>query len=86
MTTPDVLERVLQRERVDHRREHAHLIGGRAIHPARFVVAAADVVAGADYHRELNAERRDFLDFERDLRERVEIESRPLRGRERLAG
>ena len=82
----DVLERILQRERVDHRRQHAHLVGGRAIHPARLVVAAADVVAGADYHRELHAERGNFLDFERDLGQRVEIESRALRGRERLAG
>jgi len=40
----------------------------------------------ADYHRKLNAERRDFLDLERDGGERIEIESRALSGRERLAG
>ena len=86
VTTPGMLERVLQRQRVDHRRQHPHLVGGRTIHPARLVVAAADKIAGADYQRELNAQRRHFLDFERNLGQRVEIESRPLRGSERLAG
>ena len=34
VVTPLLLERVLQRERVDDRREHAHVVGGRAVHAA----------------------------------------------------
>ena len=32
VTTPMLLERVLQRQRVDDRGQHAHVVGGRAVH------------------------------------------------------
>ena len=44
------LERVLQRQRVDRGREHAHLIGSRAVGAAAREGSAADDVATADHH------------------------------------
>jgi hypothetical protein len=75
-----MLERILEGEGIDDRGEHAHLVRGRTVHPAGFVLAAADEIAGADYDREFNAERGDFLDFESDVGERVEIDAAVLAG------
>ena len=38
----------LQRQRVDHRRQHPHVVGGGAVHPARAGRDAAEDVAAAD--------------------------------------
>ena len=67
VTMPGVLERVLQREGVDHRREHAHVVGGRAVHAARARREAAKQVAAADDDRGLHAELLDFADLLCDL-------------------
>ena len=50
------LERVLERERVEERREHAGVVGGRAVHPAlgRRGHAAVEVPA-ADDDRDVDA-------------------------------
>src|SRR5208282_2870333 len=81
-----MFERVLQGEGVDDRREHAHLVRGRPVHAPRLVFTAADEIAGADYDRKLDAEVADFLDFERDVGERVEVDAVLMFGGERLAG
>ena len=53
---PDRLERVLQRERVDHGGEHAHVVGAGAVHaPGRARHAPPDVAA-TDDDRDLDAE------------------------------
>jgi hypothetical protein len=57
-----LLERVLQRERVDDRRQHAHVVGGRAVHAARAGRQATEDVAAADDDGGLHAERADFGD------------------------
>ena len=44
-----VLERVLQRQGVDHRGEHAHVVAGRAVHAAGAGGQAAKDVAAADH-------------------------------------
>ena len=62
------LERVLQRERVDHGREHAHVIGGRAVHAGLFVNLAAPDVSAADDDRDRDARAADLGDL---LRHRV---------------
>ena len=49
------LERVLQRERVDDRREHAHVVALRAIHAFAGALEAAEDVAAADDDAELHA-------------------------------
>ena len=62
-----LLERVLQRQRVDDRRQHAHVVGRRAVHPAGAGRDAAEDVAAADDDGRLDAHALDFGDVERDL-------------------
>ena len=52
------LERVLEREAVHDRREHADVVAGRAVHPARRGGQPAEDVAAADDDADLDAERR----------------------------
>ena len=51
----ELLERVLERERVQQRREHAGVVGRRAVHPVGRRRHAAVEVAAADDDRELGA-------------------------------
>ena len=50
----EALERVLQRERVHDGREHAHLVGGDAVHAGASEPRAAEHVAAADDDRDLD--------------------------------
>ena len=52
------LERILERERVDHRGEHAHVVGAGAIHASLGAAEPAEDVAAPDDHRDLHAEVR----------------------------
>jgi hypothetical protein len=58
-----VLEDVLERERVDDRREHAHRVAGRLGDAVLGDRGAADDVAAADHDRDLGADRGGFLDL-----------------------
>ena len=49
-------ERVLQSQRIDDGGEHAHVIGGNAVHVFRLVGDAAEEVATTHDNRDLNAE------------------------------
>ena len=55
---PRALERVLQRDRVQQRREHARVVGRGAVHPLGRGRHAAVDVAAADHDRDLDAARR----------------------------
>src|SRR5690606_23616961 len=57
------LERVLQRERVDDGREHAHVIGRDPIHTGFGEARATEDVATADHEANLDAEAADLGDF-----------------------
>src|SRR6185436_11434386 len=61
------LERVAERERVDHRREHPHVVGGRALRALLAQLAAAQDVPAADDDRDLHAALRDGHDLARDV-------------------
>ena len=52
------LERLLDRERVEHGREHPHVVAGRAVHPGRSRLHAAVDVPAADDERELDSRAR----------------------------
>ena len=59
-----LLQRVLQGQRVEHRRQHAHVVAGRPVHPLGRGGEAAVDVAGADDDRDLDpagTDRRDLL-------------------------
>jgi hypothetical protein len=60
------LERVLHGERIDDRGEHAHLIGGHAIHAGLGETGAAEDVAAADDEPDLNPEADDLGDLDGD--------------------
>ena len=51
-----LLERVLQRQGVDDRGEHAHVVAGHPVDPLLARRHTADDVAAADHDRELDAE------------------------------
>ena len=51
----ELLERVLERQRVEHGREHPHVVGGRAVHARGRARHAAVDVARADDDRDLDA-------------------------------
>ena len=52
---PGFLERVLERERVQHGRKHSHVVAGGAVHPAGRGGEPAVDVAAADHDRHLDA-------------------------------
>ena len=53
-----LLQRVLQRQGVDHRRQHAHVVAGDAVDAAVAGGDAADDVAAADDDRDLDRRAR----------------------------
>ena len=81
-----MLERVLQGERVDHGREHAHVVGGRAVHALGAGREAAEQIAAADDHRRLHPELLDFADVGRDPVRHRGIDAELLLAHERFAG
>src|SRR5579883_938576 len=52
---PDLFDRVGKRQRVDHGGQHAHMIGGDAVHVARSGGHSAEDVAAADHDTNLHA-------------------------------
>ena len=61
-----LLERVLERQRVDDGRQHAHVVGGGAVHALGARRQSAKQVAAADDDRRLHAELLDFADVDGD--------------------
>ena len=55
---PEPLERVLQRQRVDDRGEHAHVVGLGAVHAGTGAGHAAPDVAAADDDRDVDLHAR----------------------------
>jgi hypothetical protein len=57
------LDRVLHRQRVHHRGQHAHVVAGDAIHAGRGKAGAAEDVAAADDYTDLHAGALDLDDL-----------------------
>ena len=70
----ELLQRILKRQRVHHRRQHAHVIGGCAVEALRRRGHAAEDVAAADDQAELMALRLGGRDLARQARDRVRID------------
>jgi hypothetical protein len=51
----ELLQRVLDRERVQHRRDHAHVVGRRPVHADRHALEAPEDVPGAHDDRDVDA-------------------------------
>src|SRR6185295_20397083 len=82
----ELFERVLQRQRVDHGRQHAHVIGGGAIHAAGAGGDAAEDVAAADDDRGLDPHALDLGDVERNLRRHGRVDAVGLFAHQGFAG
>ena len=61
-----LLERVLERQRVEHRGQHPHVVGGGPVHAGRRALEAAVDVAGADHDRDLHPRAATLVDLVRD--------------------
>ena len=81
-----LFERVLHRQAVDHRREHAHVIAGGAIDRETVLARAAKNISAADDKRHFHAEIVHFLHFARDALNRFRVDAESVRTRKRFAG
>ena len=61
--SPEIFQRAHEREAIDYRREHAHVVRGRAIHPAMRCSKPAPNVASSDDNGQLDAELLDLGDL-----------------------
>ena len=82
---PRLLDGILQGQRVDHGGEHAHVVAGGPVHPARAGRDAAEDVAAPDDHRELHPQPRHLGELLGDAADDVGIDAVPLTTRQRLA-
>src|SRR5205823_487688 len=80
------LESVLQRQRVDHRGQHAHVIAGHAVDAFGGGGDAAKDVATADDDGDLDAGALHVDDLVGDVGERLRVDAGPPPPHQRLAG
>src|SRR5262245_23649507 len=80
----DLLERVLEGQRVDDGGEHAHVVAGGAVHTARAARETPEDVAAADDERELAARRVDLAQLPREAPEQRLVDAIARRSRKRL--
>src|SRR5207244_4717391 len=81
----DLLEPVLEGERVDDGGQHTHVVGGRAIHPARARGDPPEDVAAADDDGGLDPELGHAADLPGDPPQNFRIDSVAQRAGQRLA-
>jgi hypothetical protein len=79
------LQRRLHGQRVHHRGQHPHVIGGRALHPLRGALQPAKDVAAADHHADLDAEVVDRLHLAGDALDGGRVQAEALVAHQRLA-
>jgi len=81
-----LLERVLQSQGVDHRGEHAHVVGSRAVHALGARGDTAKDIAAANHNRRFDAHALNFSDVPGDLCGYGRIDAVALRAHQRFAG
>src|SRR5262249_49121691 len=77
---------VRERQAVDQRGQHAHVVGGHAVHAARAAGEAAKDVAAAEDDADLDAERVHVAHFLGQLRQHVLVDAVAGLAGEQLAG
>ena len=80
-----LFQRVLQRQPVDHRRQHAHVVGRGAVDGQRFLPRAAKDISAAHHDGHLHAEVAHFLQFTGDARQRFGVDAGALRSLQGLS-
>ena len=83
--TPALLQGVLERQGVDHRGEHAHVVAGHAVDAAVARGQAADDVAAADDDGDLHPQGVDVADLVGDRRHHRLVDAEGLRAHQGLA-
>src|SRR5216684_1894500 len=81
-----LFERVLQRQRVDHRGQHSHMIGGNPVHVPSLIGHAAKEVAAAYNDRKLHSQFVYVSQFGRNLMDACCVDAEALIGSESLSG
>ena len=81
-----LLQRVLQRQRIDHRGQHAHVIGGDAVHLLGLLGHAAEEVSAAHHDGDLDAQAVHIGELGRDLVHALIVDTKALAGGQSLAG
>ena len=81
----ELLERVLDRQGVQHRRDHAHVVGRRAVHADGHPLEAAEDVARAHHDGDIDAALVRLVDLARDGRDAHRVDAVGLVAHERLA-
>ncbi len=81
-----LLQRVLQRQRVDHGGQHAHVVGGDAVHVAGLLGDAAEKISAAHHDGDLDAQRVDVRQFGGDLVDAGSVHAEALVGGQSLTG
>ena len=79
-------ERVLQRQRVDDRRQHAHLVGGNAVHFLSLLGHAPKEIPAADDNGDLDPHGLYIREFGSDFVNPKRIHSEALACRQSLPG
>ena len=79
-------EDILQRQGIDHRAEHAHVVGGHAIHAHLGELSSAHDVATADDHADADAHVDQRANLVAELTNAIEIETGATLSGEGLAG
>ena len=81
----EFFQRVLQRQRIDDRREHAHVIARRALDATLAAAQAAKNIPAADNHDHLHAEFAHLADLPGHVLHRLGRNADAVRIAERLA-
>ena len=76
----------LQRQRVHHRRQHAHIVGGGAVDALGGAGKAAEDIAAADHHADFAAGLVGFRHIAGDAVDHVDIDAELAFAHQRLAG
>ena len=80
------LQRILQRQRIDHGGEHAHVIGGHPIHAGARQAGAAKDISAPQHDRDLNPHLGQVANFAGDALEDDRVDAVILIPQQRLAG
>ncbi len=83
--TPILLERIHQRQGIHDGRQHAHIVGGRAVHAEGVTRFAAPQVAGANNDGNIHAHFPHFAHPQSNILRTLRVDTISLRSRQRFA-
>ena len=83
---PLLFQRVLQCERIDDGGQHAHMVGGDAIHVLRLLGHAAKKISSAHHNGSLNPEFLDVAELGGDLVNARRVHTKALVRRQSFTG